>query len=303
MNRAGDSAENHILTQSLTAVELARMLDMPREVLNALDAIGQAEGADWSNDADMQGILRSLTEHAHRREAWKRLQSVIRAGAQANADPDGFVMLHCMLEAAGKYSLPKYRQLHIPDAIFLDTMRAFTRFVEESIPRHHHYCFDRDFWTFRQLSLTLFRVGSLEYEFAQDPEDIEIGVQGPTINVHIPSDARLQPKNVEESIRLWDRFSAECFPRWSSLPKYCTSWMLSPALERLLPESSNILAFQRRFELIEFDEDSQDWREWVFNEDPSPVEQLPERTSLQRSMKRFILGGGKVGVASGRLLG
>ena len=78
--------------------------------------------------------------------------------------------------------------------------------------------------------------------------------------------------------------------------------MLSPALERLLPESSHILAFKARFRQTGVDADAPDWREWVFDADPSPLTELPEHTSLQRAMKRFILRGGKIGVATGRLV-
>lgn len=287
--------------RSTDAIGIAKAISMPQEVIDSLVRIRAAHPLEMgdergANGRTIQRLLAGLTEPATRHRSWRELKT------RLGDDPNGFTMLCCMLEAAGRYSLPRYRALHIPDAIFVDTMGAFSRFVGESLARHHRYCFDRDFWTIRQLSLTLFRLGSLEFEFVQDPEHSPSDASGPIIDMHIPSDADLCDEAVDASLERWDAFTGQHFPQWHDIAKHCTSWMLSPALDQLLPESSRILAFQRRFRQIGFDADAPDWREWVFDADPAPIAQLPERTSLQRSMKRFILQGGKIGVASGILM-
>lgn len=87
----------------------------------------------------------------------------------------------------------------------------------------------------------------------------------------------------------------------------CESWLLSPALVCLLPEGSNILKFQQSFDLLSQNPEPMDVLEWVFRltegqQKTTPLERLPEETSLQRSMKAFLLHGGKVGTARARLI-
>ena len=86
----------------------------------------------------------------------------------------------------------------------------------------------------------------------------------------------------------------------------CESWLLSPALADLLPENSNIRRFQRAFALVSHDPEPNDVLEWVFRltesqQETTAWEDLPEETGLQRSMKAFLLSGGRVGTAKGRL--
>lgn len=64
--------------------------------------------------------------------------------------------------------------------------------------------FDRDFWTGRQLSLLLFRLGELEFEIvSEDGEKAELSEDEKhshyLLHVHIPSDADLSPERCDES--------------------------------------------------------------------------------------------------------
>ena len=79
--------------------------------------------------------------------------------------------------------------------------------------------------------------------------------------------------------------------------------MMSPALPQLLPATSNILAFQRRFEVLRVQEDSLGVLDWVFPPHSEVSAALPENTSLQRRMKAFLLAGGKVGWTKAQLRG
>ena len=62
-----------------------------------------------------------------------------------------------------------------------------------------------------------------------------------------------------------------------------------------------MLAFQDRFELFSLDEDNMGAVTWVFPGPTVPLEKLPEKSSLQKKMKAFLLSGGKPGWAAGRL--
>jgi len=83
---------------------------------------------------------------------------------------------------------------------------------------------------------------------------------------------------------------------------YCDSWLLSPVLEELLPESSRILAFQHRFRILSVDRDNTGAIGWIYPGYREPSGQLPEDTGLQRRMKAFLLSGGKPGWAEGIMI-
>ena len=75
---------------------------------------------------------------------------------------------------------------------------------------------------------------------------------------------------------------------------------MSPTLKSLLSEKSNILAFQNRFDIMEENKEDKEYIEWLFQV-PADTEylKLPEKTSLQKKVKKLLLNGGTVGVAYG----
>lgn len=229
--------------------------------------------------------------------AWKELPDY--CGREASDGGDGVEELTAQLLTALQNREDGPWE-NIPEPIWVDTMKCFSRFVGEhhrSLGRHG---FDRGFWTTRQVGAKLFRIGQLEYELKE-----EDGKK--TIDLHIPSDARMDMGLLDESVARAREFLKEYFPDWAEESMECESWLLSPVLASLLPENSNILSFQRAFEIISQDPEPQDVLEWVFRltqgqQETTPLEALPEETCLQRSMKAFLLSGGKVGVAQGRLV-
>ena len=87
----------------------------------------------------------------------------------------------------------------------------------------------------------------------------------------------------------------------------CESWLLSPVLKDLLPPDSRILRFQRAFDLTPGSGDEREAvLQWVFRltalqQETVSLDTLPESTSLQKSLKRFLLSGGVVTCAGGPL--
>lgn len=193
-------------------------------------------------------------------------------------DPDGFGTLARHLQCA----LKTYETYRFSDDIFTETMKCFTRFVCEHKGSYGYYGFDRDFWTVRQLSGVLFRIGELEYEIREDG-----------IHLHIPSDAVLENARLRAS---WEAARAML----GDGPMVCHSWLLSPDLPGLLDPDSRILDFQRNF-AIHSPEPDESFRQWVFKDPGCPDRQLPENTRLQRRLKAFILAGNTFRAARGTL--
>ena len=188
----------------------------------------------------------------------------------------------------------------IDDRIWIDTMKAFTRFVKEYFASYGSYGFDRGQWTTRQAGAKLFRLGELEYELTESEDG------SAEVALHIPSDVSLEPAGLNASVERARAFLSERFPQWENAPISCCSWLLSPALDRLLPPGSRILRFGQAFDLTGVDPEPDDALQWVFGlaegqKAGADLRALPEDTVLQRNMKALLLAGGKVGEGRGLL--
>jgi|GEM_PF-766811 len=187
----------------------------------------------------------------------------------------------------------------IPERIWLDTMKCYTRFVGEHYFSCGEYGYDRADWTTRQMNAKLFRIGELEYELTEDDED---GHR--LISLHITSDGRLTADRLNASVAEAREFISERFPLWTDAPIECWTWLLNPVLRDMLPEHSNILTFQTAFDITPTEEDPNDVLEWVFKltekqQEGIDLADLREDSSLQRRMKAYLLDGGKVYIAHG----
>ena len=234
-------------------------------------AIEQLERVKKTFDTkQMQESVERLTAASTAREAYLQLREKLQE------DEDGWKMLLCQLEASDLCQ-KNYRKQGIGEEIFVDTMR----------------CFSRGWWTWRQLCMSLFRLGDLECELCtREGERV--------ISLHIPSDADLSPAAVDRSLGQIGSFVQRYFPQWAAAPMVCDSWLLSPALRPMLSQSSNIRAFAARFTIKEYRSQDKEFFRWLFAVDTNtPLEQLPEQTGLQRAAKAYLQAGGSIGAAYG----
>lgn len=207
---------------------------------------------------------------------------------------DDTAMLACNLYAA-VHVQERYREMGISEQVYVDTMKCFPRFLEETHRNSALWKFDRAFWTYRQLRMSLFRIGELEYEILPEEQ---------AISLHIPSDARFDPEAVEASLEQAKDFFERFFPECRGYAYICESWLLSPELGKLLKQESNILRFQCRFEIEKTFPEDKEFLQWVFGADEhTPIPSLPEKTSMQRSVKALLLAGGNIGAALGKMKG
>lgn len=207
-------------------------------------------------------------------------------------DTDHICMLYCQLECARRVAV-RCQRMGIPEKIYLDTMKCFPRFLEECKEKNGRLFFDRGWWTYRQISMQLFRIGALEYEFKT--------YQGfPVIALHIPSDADLSFQAVDHSLSEAGRFFRAFYPDYHYELYTCDSWLLAPALRPFLASGSHILAFQNRFQILHVETENLEYLEWLFQvPKDTPIGHLPERTCLQRQVKEAMQKGAKIGSAFG----
>ncbi len=263
-------------------VELYRMLEIPYEVEKQLIHYGRNRKVHIPN-AVINEILK--------RDEWdvgiKELQELL------GDDPDGIKILWELLNMISDYSYEEYIKRNISNDIFAATMKFCTRFLQEHYQTFQTYKFVWAWWFPRQISLNEYRIGALEYEFV-DAKDREIAV-------HIPSDADLGKRSVAQSINEFNKFRTRYYPEWEAVKLTCDTWMLMPELKEMLGEESNIIAFQNLFEIDTVDYEATWYMGWIFPGIEKVDERLPERTTLQRKMKKYLLDGKKFGIAKGHL--
>ncbi|MDE7176671.1 MAG: acyltransferase domain-containing protein [Lachnospiraceae bacterium] len=267
----------------MTLFELCNEITLQSEIKDRV--FDFANRFDFSM-ADKQ--LKDFLVYEKMKEARLELQAIL------GDDAENIKMLSCMLKASADiYDL--YKAKGISDKIYFDTMKCYTRFIDETFKITGELYFDRYWWTTRQAGCHLFRIGELEYEMKHIENDI-------IIDLHIPSDADFSSDAVDNSLERARIFFAEYYPEIADKKYYCHSWLLDGTLKEMLSEKSNIISFQKRFEIYDKGEADTEFIEWVYHTRSTDYEILPENTSLQRNMKKYLLSGGEIRNSYGRLL-
>lgn len=276
--------------------DLCIHLDLPDEVTSRL--VSHVNTMDFTPfEPHFKGLFHLETGG----EAVKGISSL----CITEEDPTGDTGLKALAIylAAAQHTYEIYKEKGIEDAIFYDTIKAFTRFVKEHKVSYGSYGFDRHYWIYRQLSANLFRLGTLEFEIVTLPEDANpLGsVPGGSLvlSVHIPSNAVLTREALDTSYGKAREFFEKYFPDYRYECVYCSTWLLSPVLKQILKPGSGILEFQSDYEITHADIESNSGIVWIFKRRYEDFSQLPEDTSLMRQMKRVLLNGGKTGAGTG----
>lgn len=261
--------------------KLYEMIELQPEIISQLESVEKE-----LNLEQIDSCLNGLTERKTAAKAYEDLKTHL------GEDAGNIRMLYCQLEAARR-TYQNYQKKHISDRIFIDTMKCFTRFIEECGRKNGHLFFDRGWWAYRQASMSLFRIEALEYEFQERDGE-------PVIALHIPSNADLTAESVDESLKQAEVFFREQYPDFKYDKYTCSSWLLAPALKQLLSEESKIICFQKRFDILEENREDREFMEWLFQvPENADYNNLPEKTSLQKKAKNLLLDGGHIGSAYG----
>lgn len=145
-----------------------------------------------------------------------------------------------------------YAPLGISYKVYIDTMRAFTRFLEESKKINLRYKFDRGFWTWRYLSGLEFRINELEFEMVAAPHKNKVPQleEKNYISIHIPSDASLAHPIISKNYLEAKIFFKTFIPDYYAVPFVTDTWLLSPKLKDWLEPESNLLLFANDYQLL-----------------------------------------------------
>lgn len=206
--------------------------------------------------------------------------------------------------ALSRHTRELYLEKGISMQVFKDSMLDLRWKLFECHKLHGVWGSFAAFWFPGFFDLTRFALGRLQFEKIPLPEKCaKVAGEGKklpdtALNVHIPSCGPLTVEACDDAFRQAAEFFHEDFPD-GEIPVCCFSWLLFEGHREMLPEQSNIRRFQDRFTVFEtFEENGDLWR--VFGtRQIEDVEALPEKTSLQRAYKKWLLDGKTAGGSNG----
>ncbi|WP_419997770.1 acyltransferase domain-containing protein [Streptomyces boninensis] len=228
------------------------------------------------------------------------------------------------LGAAGRYfhvlvylaALPSVRAYHrahgIPDDVSRRTLADLGRHIGVHRRRYGTGGLVHPQWLQLHFRGEIYQLGRLQFQRARLGKRTGTAVAesgGPAgpgdavLSVHIPDFAGPFPPEACDAALDQAR---EFFPRHFPDERYdvavCYSWLLDPQLPDHLSDRSNIVRFQRRFQLCGTDGDGPSDRsavEFTFGDPELPYETLPGRTSLERAIGDHLRAGGHWWVGKG----
>jgi len=149
---------------------------------------------------------------------------------------------------------------------------------------------------------TEYSLGRLAYDRGRG--ELPNGDTGQLLTIHIPSGDPLTTDSCESSFRQALDFFERHFPDEPVAAFVCHSWLLDPQLGEYLPADSNIMRFQRRFELGPLNPSAvhdfcdTDVLEYVFGKaiDESKraddlLDSLPQDTTMRRAFTTHLRSG------------
>lgn len=199
-----------------------------------------------------------------------------------------------------------YREKGLSEEIYFNTMLDLKWKLQETYDLYGVWGAFVAHW-FRELfTLERFALGRLQFDITELGEKYEKGnitveADEKVVNVHIPPMGRLDRNDCIKAYREAYEFFKE-YRKDNKMIFCCHSWLLHPALEKILPEKSNILKFKSDYDILRVDNRDpfrEAWRIFYCDCDTCRVEDYPENTSLQKSVKRWLLDGNKLGAALG----
>ena len=135
--------------------------------------------------------------------------------------------------------------------------------------------------------------------------------------MHIPRGAKLDYDECVKSLDLAKEFFTKYFPKFPNDKYMCHSWLLYPGNKNFMPEGSNILKFASLYDIVEENEDPESAYLWLYGQkfknaeliknrketgNYGHIDELPQKSSLQKSTIDFIKNGGIFGEALGVII-
>ncbi|MGI8483583.1 MAG: acyltransferase domain-containing protein [Thermomicrobiales bacterium] len=202
--------------------------------------------------------------------------------------------------------LPHAQELHhrhsISEEISRATMADIGRNMLVHRKRHGTHGLAAPDWLTLHLRGMIYQLGRLQFERAKigtrtgdaiAAANLPYSTEYPCLSVHIPDFmGSMTEAACDVSFARAQAFFPEHFPDEDYYIAVCNSWLLDEQLRDYLSAGSNVLKFQQRFREIR----AADWNNdgplrFVFGPTETPLDELPQTTSVQRAVVEHIKAG------------
>ena len=195
--------------------------------------------------------------------------------------------------------IKSHAEMRIPVNITEDTLSDLPLWIRHHRTKTGQFGLPVPSWLANHFCTKIFKLGRLQFEFNRLPDDIptlrNLKKGTPILGVHIPATGPLETEASMDSFRQALYFFPTFFPTYAFSAFTCRSWLLDPILEQILPQTSNLVRFQKLWHLhpVAGATHHQTF-ERVFGDRHLPLEQVPRNTSLQKAVYAHLEKGGKV---------
>ena len=197
-----------------------------------------------------------------------------------------------------------YEEKAMPRDVLTETIADLSVWIN----RHYNWFGEWGFsdcgWLNLHLNGKLFKLGRLQFEIGHTlgalPEECKLDLKegDPYLNVHVPRGGSIDEAGCLESFERAKAF----FPQYFNIDFKafgCHTWLFNPDFEEMLPYDSNILKFQRLFNICKTYE-NYDVLHYVFvNITKENIKDAPTDTRLRRAIIEHVLGGGTIQSGTG----
>jgi GNAT-like C-terminal domain/N-acyltransferase N-terminal domain len=203
-----------------------------------------------------------------------------------------------------------WRERSLPEHIIELSLTALGRHAAIHRRIHHNAGVNAGWWLLLTLRGDLVHMGSLQFQlvglkygtFSPEPwyNDDEAAARGPgfmkgdpSLGLHMPDRTDLSKAAIDRTLEEAREVLGRLWPARKKRLATTQTWMLDDRLGDYLPEESNIVQFQRRFELVPyFHDDDENVREFVFRDTTTPLDELVATSSVQRAVLDVLRNGG-----------
>jgi len=150
-----------------------------------------------------------------------------------------------------------YSELGIDREIFLDSAEDIVRWCDAWSETKGELYLGELNWLTPVFTAKIIKLGRLQFCFAKETHNIEkYGIkEGDTvIAIHIPAAGPLLLDECKKSVDMAREFFPKHFPNREFKCFTCHSWLLDPTHSEIMKPSSNILAFQTMFDIVDKNE-------------------------------------------------
>ena len=147
----------------------------------------------------------------------------------------------------------KYTEKGINENILLDTLQDIPRWLDIWADLKGNLFLGELEWLKNHMELKLFKLGRLQFCFADDYEFQKRGIKkgDAVIDTHIPADGPLLLEECKKSFEYAREFFEKYYPEYKYEIFTCHSWLLDENMTNLLDDNSNIVKFQKLFTIEE----------------------------------------------------